>query len=264
MVSTRSKSKQDTSASPESPKEDKLQKRRELLLSNDYKEVEPRMIKRTVKSLPLGTRVSYFGLDKDKVVKIRAGGWLLNNEDDRYFILRSTAPYSSRIKPKFISFSVQYNNVVNLFYKLRKNAKLEDRTKRKEKSDILSSARMPLFCPECNRVMKKRLDNKMWMLHNHCFDCQIEFENKLRVAGKYEEWEKEKMIDNAKAYIQEVKNELDDYVDALKTDNLLYETGPTSVETEKWEKVDTEKIKIQWLKEIQEVEDNLEQYISGN
>ena len=102
------------------------------------------------------------------------------------------------------------------------------------------------------------------MLHNHCFDCQIEFENKLRVAGKYEEWEKEKMIDNAKAYIQEVKNELDDYVDALKTDNLLYETGPTSVETEKWEKVDTEKIKIQWLKEIQEVEDNLEQYISGN
>jgi len=36
------------------------------------------------------------------------------------------------------------------------------------------------------------------------------------------------------------------------------------VETEKWEKVDTEKIKIQWLKEIQEVEDNLEQYISGN
>jgi hemerythrin-like domain-containing protein len=102
------------------------------------------------------------------------------------------------------------------------------------------------------------------MLHNHCFDCQIEFENKLRVAGKYEEWEKEKMINNAKAYIREIKNELNDYVKALETDNILYETGQTSVEKEKWEKVDTEKIKIQWLKEIQEVEDNLEQYISGN
>ena len=61
-----------------------------------------------------------------------------------------------------------------------------------------------------------------------------------------------------------LKNELDDYVDELKTDNLLYETGPTSVEKEKWEKVDTKKIKTQWLKEIQEVEDNLEQYIGGN
>ena len=30
------------------------------------------------------------------------------------------------------------------------------------------------------------------------------------------------------------------------------------------EEVDTKKIKIQWLKEIQEVEDNLEQYIGGN
>ena len=64
MVSTRSKSKQDTSSdAQESPREDKLSKRRELLLKNDYKEVEPRMIKRTVKALPLGTRVSYFGKD---------------------------------------------------------------------------------------------------------------------------------------------------------------------------------------------------------
>ena len=37
------------------------------------------------------------------------------------------------------------------------NVKLEDRAKRKEKSDVLFSARMPLFCPKCNKVMKKRL-----------------------------------------------------------------------------------------------------------
>ena len=145
-----------------------------------------------------------------------------------------------------------------------KNVKLEDRAKRKEKSDVLFSARMPLFCPKCNRVMKKRLDNKMWALYDQCFECQIEFEHQLRVDGKYEEWEKEKMISNAKAYIQEVKNELDDYVEALKTDNILYETGQTTVEKEKWDKVDTNKIKTQWLKEIQEVEDNLEQYIGGS
>jgi|TARA_Y100000296_G_scaffold32047_1_gene37137 ribosomal protein L37AE/L43A len=144
------------------------------------------------------------------------------------------------------------------------NVKLEDRAKRKEKSDIIASARMPLFCPKCDKIMKKHLDNKIWMLYDQCFDCQIEFENKLRVEGKYEEWEQEKIINNAKAYIQEVKNELDDYVEALKSDNILYETGQTTVEKEKWDKVDTNKVKTQWLKEIQEVEDNLEQYIGGN
>ena len=112
--------------------------------------------------------------------------------------------------------------------------------------------------------MKKRLDNKMWALYDRCFDCQVDFEHQLRVEGKFEEWEKEKTIKNAKSYIEEVKNELDDYIDALEQDNFLYETGPESVKKEKWDKADTDKIKTQWLKEIKEVEDNLEQYIGGS
>ena len=145
-----------------------------------------------------------------------------------------------------------------------KNINLEDRAKRKEKSYVLFTARMPLFCPKCDKIMKKHLDNKMWMLYDQCFNCQIEFENDLRINGKFEEWEKEKMIQNAKAYIKEVKNELDDYVAALESDNLLYETGPTSVAKEKWDKTDTQKVRAQWEKEIKEVEDNLETYIFGN
>ena len=145
-----------------------------------------------------------------------------------------------------------------------KNAKLEDRENRRDKSDVLSSARMPLFCPECNKVMKKHLDNKMWMLYDKCFDCQIEFENDLRINGKFEEWEKEKTIKNAKAYISEVRNELDDYVASLEADNILYETGPTSVAKEKWDKTDAQKVRVKWEKEIKEVEDNLETYIFGN
>ena len=112
--------------------------------------------------------------------------------------------------------------------------------------------------------MKKRLDNKMWALYDQCFECQIAFEHQLRIDGKYEEWEKEKMINNAKAYIGEIKNELDDYVAALESDNLLYETGPTSVAKEKWDKTDAQKVRVKWEKEIKEVEDNLETYIFGN
>ena len=42
-------------------------------------------------------------------------------------------------------------------------------------TDIMKEVRMPMFCPKCDVVMKKRLDNKMWRLYGHCFDCQIDF-----------------------------------------------------------------------------------------
>ena len=28
-------------------------------------------------------------------------------------------------------------------------------------TDLMKEARMPMFCPKCDKVMKKRLDNKM-------------------------------------------------------------------------------------------------------
>ena len=31
-------------------------------------------------------------------------------------------------------------------------------------SDIMKDARMPVFCPKCEKVMKIKLDNKMWLL----------------------------------------------------------------------------------------------------
>ena len=53
-------------------------------------------------------------------------------------------------------------------------------------SDIMKEARMPWFCPECDKTMKKRLDNKFWRLFGHCFDCQVKLEHKLRLEGKYD------------------------------------------------------------------------------
>ena len=61
-----------------------------------------------------------------------------------------------------------------------------DREKKNKRSDALKDARTPWFCPSCKKVMNKRLDNKMYRLYNHCFDCQVSFENQLRIEGKYE------------------------------------------------------------------------------
>ena len=36
-------------------------------------------------------------------------------------------------------------------------------------TDIMKGARMPMFCPNCDKIVKKRLDDKMWSLFGHCF-----------------------------------------------------------------------------------------------
>ena len=47
---------------------------------------------------------------------------------------------------------------------------------------------MPLCCPECNKVMKKRLDKPHYRIHKKCLHCVIEFEHKLRHTGKYDDY----------------------------------------------------------------------------
>ena len=78
-------------------------------------------------------------------------------------------------------------------------------------SEVMQEARMPWFCPACKKTMKKRLDNKMWLLYNHCFDCQIDFENKLRLEGKFEEWEQNKVTANHKSYLEDLLVDLDEW-----------------------------------------------------
>ena len=90
--------------------------------------------------------------------------------------------------------------------------------KKEEKGDIIpkmtelmKDVRMPWFCPECDSVMKKKLDNKMWTLFGHCFDCQVKIENKLRIEGKYEEWEKEKIRKNKISFIKDAIQKIEEW-----------------------------------------------------
>ncbi len=80
-------------------------------------------------------------------------------------------------------------------------------------TEIMQDVRMPLFCKKCDKVMKKRLDDKMWRLYNHCFDCQIAFENQLRIDGKYDEWEKEKVKQNKISFIKDQIQALEEWRD---------------------------------------------------
>ena len=80
-----------------------------------------------------------------------------------------------------------------------------------ELTKIMKDVRMPMFCPECKKVMKKKLDNKFWRLMGHCFDCQVTIENKLRIEGKYEEWANKKILENKKSFLHDLKQSIDEF-----------------------------------------------------
>jgi hypothetical protein len=97
--------------------------------------------------------------------------------------------------------------------------------------------KMPLFCPECKTLMKNRFDAQFYNIHHHCFDCQIKFETKLKVTGKWEEYhdgihnsEIDAMINNFEIWTEDLMKE--------SNDGFISEAG----ELENWSKVNKEKI----------------------
>ena len=110
-------------------------------------------------------------------------------------------------------------------------------TRKSELSDIMAEIRMPWFCPECKKAMKKKLDDKFWRTKGHCFDCQIEMENKLRMKGDYEQYAKNKINENKKAYLKDLKQSIDEFEKTGGKAEFFNSVGVVDIELEKekWE-----------------------------
>ena len=93
-----------------------------------------------------------------------------------------------------------------------------------ELTDIMSEVRMPLFCPKCKKTMKKKLDDKFWRLFEHCWDCQLDFENKLRLEGKYDEWAINRAKNNQKAWIDDMIQGVEQWREERPVDQV-YDVG---------------------------------------
>ena len=88
---------------------------------------------------------------------------------------------------------------------------------------------MPLCCPECNKVMKKRLDKPNYRIHKKCHDCVILFEHKLQVKGNgvLKNYKTNLKSNNNISYI----NRLESYLlDAVNTSNEGYVSEKGEVE----------------------------------
>ena len=88
---------------------------------------------------------------------------------------------------------------------------------------------MPLSCPNCNKLMKKRLDEPNYKIHKKCFDCVIEFEHKLRIRGEYKDYIKKLQANNSLDIVNETESYL---LDAMNMSNSGFVSEDGVVE--KW------------------------------
>jgi hypothetical protein len=89
---------------------------------------------------------------------------------------------------------------------------------------------MPLACPKCGESMKSALDNTMWSINKCCLNCTVAAEHEIRKAGKWEEYEKAKILANAKGFMKDLESFMGEYVQESVTQAHVTEDGMI----EKW------------------------------
>jgi hypothetical protein len=87
-------------------------------------------------------------------------------------------------------------------------------------------------CPKetCTCTMPKRMDEKMRMIHGMCFDCVIDMEHKIRLEGKWDEYEREKMKENALSWLAEAEKDKNLIAEELSKVEFANSFG----DSEKW------------------------------
>ena len=91
------------------------------------------------------------------------------------------------------------------------------------------SLHLPLFCPECNNVMKKQNDKLFYIQYRRCFDCQVDFETELKVKGLWGEYEKHIINSDIEGTIHDFNIWMDEEIDK-SNESWITEAG----DIEKW------------------------------
>lgn len=99
------------------------------------------------------------------------------------------------------------------------------------------TTKKPLTCPKCGGSMRHHLNDKMWPIHKQCFKCVIEFETKLRIDGRYKEYEKAIMTGNFNSWLEDVKVEYAEFITTDTGKKYITEAG----HIEDWGKEDASK-----------------------
>lgn len=85
--------------------------------------------------------------------------------------------------------------------------------------------KFPLKCPCCSKAMKpNQYNKKMYAIHSKCFDCVLEMETKLKLEGKFEEYEKQLLNQNRLSHLDEFETAINEYVKST-SESFITEDG---------------------------------------
>lgn len=142
----------------------------------------------------------------------------------------------------------------------KENGKTWEKTKTGvHRKSVLQSARIPMFCPKCERVMKGKKDTKAFYSNNTCLNCLVDHHEELRKEGRLEEVMFKKRIRNAQSWLSEQYQQLNEY---MGKENYNPEFVLSDGSIEKWETDGNISQIIDSYKEwLQEFEENLQESI---
>ena len=113
---------------------------------------------------------------------------------------------------------------------------------------------MPLCCPKCGKVMKKRLDKPNYKVHKMCFNCVIDYEHKLRIRGEYDDYIKNLQLRNSLTQIDEMENMFLEFANK-SNEGFISEQG----EIERWKGgIDKDKMSKDIIEAAQEARKNIQ------
>jgi hypothetical protein len=112
------------------------------------------------------------------------------------------------------------------------------RIRKTKNSDIFQNIREELRAfPNCRKdtctcAGTHHLDQKMRSIHGMCFDCVIEMEHELKSSGKYEEYEQNKIRENALAWLRDAERDVELLKQAY-TESMKFVSNSDGI-TETW------------------------------
>lgn len=113
---------------------------------------------------------------------------------------------------------------------------------------------MPIACPECNKPIKNDdINKKMWSIHHKCFDCVLTMEAKIKLEGKWDEYQSQMMNSNKNAMVDDFEKAIEDFY-ASQGESYVTEQG--DVEHWKGGKINEEEIRNvkEYIKKLREAQ----------
>lgn len=89
----------------------------------------------------------------------------------------------------------------------------------------------------CTCTMPKNIDERMKKIHGMCLDCVVELEHRLRIEGTWDEYERNKMKENALSWLAEAERDKNLIADELSKVEFVNSFG----DVEKWDTNNTKK-----------------------